>query len=54
MDPFSKYMLDQERNKKVQFNFIKKNIAESPSFFKNLDLQARATFHSDKMISAKE
>ena len=47
-------MLDQERNKKVQFNFIKKNIAESPSFFKNLDLEARATFHSDKIVSANE
>ena len=37
LDPYVKLMIEQDNLKKTQFNFIRKNIRESPGFFKSRD-----------------
>lgn len=41
LDPYMRLMLEQDNMRRTQFNFIKKNIKESPSHFltKDYDLK---------------
>ena len=53
MDPFIKLMMEQDRLRKIRFNFIQKNKIESPNYFKTLDFDLRGQELTEKIEGAK-
>lgn len=47
-------MLEQDKARRSEFNFVRRNIEESPTHFKTLDLDSRAYEREERIRLAKE
>lgn len=54
LDPYVKLMIEQDNLRRTQFNFIKKNIRESPNYFRNKDYELKKFELSEKLATAQE
>ena len=54
LDPYMRLMLEQDKMRRTQFNFIRKNIIESPNHFRNQDFDTKKSELCDKIKIAQE
>jgi hypothetical protein len=52
LDPYVKLMIEQDNLRRTQFNFIRKNIKESPGFFRNRDFDMKKFELTEKIRNA--
>ncbi len=54
VDPYTALMLEQDKMRRSEFNFIRRNIEESPTHFKTLDFDSRGWEREERIRLAKE
>jgi hypothetical protein len=54
IDPYTQMLIDQERARKSEFNFVRKNIEESPTHFKTIDFDGKRFELQERIKMAKE
>jgi hypothetical protein len=54
VDPYTQMLIDQERARKSEFNFVRKNIEESPTHFKTIDFDGKRFELQERIKMAKE
>lgn len=54
VDPYTQMIIDQDRARKSEFNFIRKNIEESPTHFKSIDFEGKRFELQERIRIAKE
>ncbi len=54
IDPYTQMLIDQDKARKSEYNFIRRNIEESPSHFKTIDYDGKRLELQERIRMAKD